>query len=126
MNFCFNFLQKFTTMEVDTEPYEKIAADLSTHFAEEYVNYDEFSKLEEAERIRLVIRFMDENVVLSAQELWKANEHVMGNVMPIMALTKDEGKTPVDVVRNFQCAENLLSNINANARKDASVIRYVT
>ena len=113
-------------MEVDTEPYEKIAADLSTHFAEEYVNYDEFSKLEESERIRLVIRFMDENVVLSAQELWKANEHVMGNLMPIMALTKDEGKTPVDVVRNLQCAENLLCNINANARKDASVIRYVT
>ena len=110
-------------MDADITPYEKLAKDLSKHFAEEYVDSNEFSKLKVNERIRLLARFLDENVVLSAQELWRAHVHVFGKAMPVMSLTNKD-KTPADMERNLHCAENLLCNINANARKDPSMIRY--
>ena len=102
--------------------FVQVAKDLSNQFADEYVDTIEFKKLKEDERIRLITRFIDENVVISGQELWKAHQHIFGKSMPVMALdTKD--KTPRDITRNLHCAENLICNINANARKDASLIR---
>ena len=109
-------------MDVDLAVYEKLAKDLNKQFADEYVNAAEFSKLKEDERIRLITRFMDENVVISAQELWKAHQHVFGKAMPIMALDSKD-KTPRDITRNLHCAENLLCNINAHSRKEPSMIR---
>ena len=114
--------QLFSPVEVDMTLYETLAKDLSNHFASEYVSSSEFAKLKENERIRVITTFLEENVVLSAMELWKAHNHVFGKGMPMMALdTKD--KTPRDITRNLHCAENLLCNINANSRKETSMIR---
>ena len=121
-------LQVFTAMDTDLTAYEKLAKDLSKHFAEEYVDSNEFAKLKEHERIRLLARFLDENVVVSAQELWRAHVHIFGKAMPVyimesaMSLTNKD-KKPADIERNLHCAENLLCNVNANARKDTSMIR---
>lgn len=109
-------------MDVDLTVYETLAKDLCKQFAQEYVDANEFSKLKEVERVMLMTRFLDENVVVSAQELWKAHQHVFGKAMPVMALDSKD-KTPRDITRNLHCAENLLCNINANARKDPSMIR---
>lgn len=116
-------LKVFSALDVDITPYEKLAKDLSRQFAEEYVDANEFSKLKEDERIRLLARFLDENVVVSAQELWKAHVHIFGNVMPVLDSTMKD-KTPAGY--NLHCAENLLCNINANSRKDPSMIRKTT
>ena len=115
-------LQVFTAMDTDLTAYEKLAKDLSKHFAEEYVDSNEFAKLKEHERVRLLARFLDENVVVSAQELWRAHVHIFGKAMPVMGLTNKD-KTPADIERNLHCAENLLCIINANARKNPSMIR---
>ena len=109
-------------MDVDVTVYEQLAKDLSKQFAEEYVDSGEFSKLKEDERIRLITRFLEDNVVVSAQELWKAHQHIFGKAMPIMALDSKD-KTPRDITRNLHCAENLMCTINAHARKEPSMIR---
>ena len=102
--------------------YEKIAKEFSNQFASEYVNYNEFTKLKQHERVRVVVRFLEENVVLSMMELWSAHQHVFGKAMPIMALDGKD-KTPRDVDRNLHCAENLLCSVNAHSRKETSMIR---
>jgi len=109
-------------MDIDMTMYEKMAKDLSNNFATEYVNSNEFAKLKQNERIRVITRFFEENVVLSAMELWKAHQHIFGKAMPVMALDSD-GKTPRDITRNLHCAENLLCTINSHSRKEASMIR---
>ena len=102
--------------------YEKLSKDLSNQFATEYVNANEFGKLKENERIRVITRFLEDNVVLSMMELWTAHTHVFGKSMPVVDLDTD-GKTPRDTTRNLHCAENLLCNINAHSRKETSMIR---
>ena len=99
--------------------YEK----LSNNFATEYVNSNEFAKLKQNERIRLITRFFEENIVISAMELWKAHQHIFGKAMPMSHAFEPEGKTPRDITRNLHCAENLLCDINSHSRKQASLIR---
>ena len=53
--------QTFTTFDVDMTTYEKIAKEFSNQFASEYVNYNEFTRLKEHERVRVVVRFLEEN-----------------------------------------------------------------
>jgi len=118
-------IKTFTTLDVDMSSYEKIAKEFSTQFASEYVNYNEFTKLKQHERVRVVVRFLEENVVLSMMELWSAHQHVFGKAMPIMALDGKD-KTPRDVDRNLHCAENLLCSVNAHSRKETSMIRKTT
>jgi hypothetical protein len=98
---------------------------LTRQFAEEYVDANELAKLKEEERIQLFTRFLDENVVVSAQELWRAHQHVFGKAMPMIDFSTQD-KTPADITRNLHCAENLLCNINAHSRKDPSMIRRTT
>ena len=102
--------------------YEKISKEFSNQFASEYVNYNEFTKLKQNERIRVIVRFLEENVVVSMMELWAAHQHVFGKAMPIMALDST-GKTPRDVERNLHCAENLLCTVNAHSRKETNLMR---
>lgn len=118
-------IKTFSTLDVDMTMYEKIAKDLSNQFAAEYVNANEYKKLKDHERIRVITRFMEESCVISMIELWTAHQHVMGKAMPIMALDT-KNKTPRDVTRNLHCAENLLCNINAHSRKEPSMIRKTT
>jgi len=118
-------IKVFSALDVDMTMYEKMAKDLSNQFAAEYVNSNEYKKLKEHERIRVITRFMEESCVISMIELWTAHQHVIGKAMPIMALDNKD-KTPRDVTRNLHCAENLLCNINAHSRKESSMIRKTT
>jgi hypothetical protein len=119
-------IKLFTAMDIDMTLYENMSKELANNFATEYVNSNEFAKLKQNERIRLITRFFEENVVISAMELWKAHQHIFGKAMPISHAFDAEGKTPRDITRNLHCAENLLCAINSHSRKKASLIRKTT
>merc|ERR1712242_222431 len=73
-------VKTFTTFDVDMTTYEKISKEFSNQFASEYVNYNEFTRLKQNERIRVIVRFLEENVVVSMMELWAAHQQASTSI----------------------------------------------
>ncbi len=113
----------FTTIDVEISKYEKLSKEVSAQFLIEYLDSRQIEKLKKLERIHLIKKALDENILVYVEQLWKAHKHMFGNGLPVRA-TKEKKQTTQDPQRSLHCAENLLCHIRMQIKKDTSVLRF--
>ena len=94
-------ITKFSTWKVDMTTYKD---DFLGHLAsleKDYIKYDAFNKLTEAEQNTFVSRFLRENLVEPLQYLWLAHKHITSH---------PDGHA---------CAESILCSLNKHMSKEA-------
>jgi len=89
-------IKVFTTIKVDLKPVRDAIQDFVKKLEKEYVSVKDFQKLSEDEQSELIARFLDENVMVAAQEIFIAHDWVY---------TKG----------NYHCAESVICSLNEHS-----------
>ena len=99
-------LKLFTTYKIDLQPLKAPAQEFIKKLETEYIQIDEFDKLNSKEQSELIARFLDDNVVTAAQDLFQAHDFVY-------------------VSGNRQCAESVICSVNEHARTSSDIKKQV-
>jgi len=100
-------LKVFTTVKFDMKPVRDSLQDFVKRLEKEYVKTSDFHKLDEDEQAELIARFLDESVILTAQEVFIAHDWVYSK-------------------GNYQCAESVICALNEHSLSQNPINSKVT
>lgn len=100
-------LKVFTTLKFDMKPVRDSIQDFVKRLEKEYVKTSDFQKLDEDEQAELIARFLDESVILTAQEVFIAHDWVYSK-------------------GNYHCAQSVICALNEHSLKQNPINSKVT
>jgi len=100
-------IKVFTTYKLDMKPIRDSIQDFVKRLEKEYVKTSEFKKLDEDEQAELIARFLDESVILAAQEVFIAHDWVYSK-------------------GNYHCAESVICSLNEHSLTQNPINSKVT